>query len=515
MPRSCARAVIATLATSLLAVGCGSGTDPAPQAVPSSDRTLRRGLGADPGTLDPHLADDNAALTVVHDLYEGLTTERPDGSIVPGAAASWTIDDAGRAYTFKLRSELHWSNGEPLTAGHFAAGLGRAIDPGSAAPYAGLLEAIAGVDVLDADTVRIRLHRPVAYLPALLALPVAAPLHPAAAALQPRPGNGAFRLVRRLAGQRIELERNPYYHAAADVAIGRVEHVVVTDLTTELNLYRAGELDLTSEVPNAQLESLRRRHADELRLAPYLSVYAYAVNLQRLPETDARLALAMAADRSRITRQVTGAGEEPALGWVPAGIPHYQSARFSWQELPYSRAADEARALWESARRDGRAPARLKLCTDSSANHRRTAVALADLWRTALGVDTEIVELEWQVYLDVRTHPGDCDLVRLGWSADFVDPEAFAVLFESGNPQNTLGYSSRVYDELLAASRSAPDTATRMALLSRAEAQLLEDVPVIPLFFRVSKRLVRPGLLGIGVNPLGHVASRDLHHAAD
>jgi oligopeptide transport system substrate-binding protein len=503
------------LATSLLAVGCGSGTDTAPQAVPSSDRTLRRGLGADPGTLDPQLADDNAALTVVHDLYEGLTTERPDGSIVPGAAASWTTDDAGRVYTFELRSELRWSNGDPLTAGHFAAGLRRAIDPGTAAPYAGLLEAVAGVDVLDADTLRIRLHRPVAYLPALLALPVAAPLHPEAGTLQPRPGNGAFRLVRRLPGQRIELERNPHYHAAADVAIGRVEHVVVTDLTTELNLYRAGELDLTSEVPNAQLESLRRRHADELRLAPYLSVYAYAINLRRLPDTAVRLALAMAADRSRITRQVTGAGEEPALGWVPPGLPHYQPARFDWRELPYSRAADEARALWESARRAGGAPAHLKLCTDASSNHHRTAVALADFWRTALGVDTEIVELEWQVYLDARAHPGDCDLVRLGWSADFVDPEAFAVLFESGNPQNTLGYSSRAYDELLAASRAASDPATRMALLSRAEARLLEDVPVIPLFFRVSKRLVRPGLLGISANPLGHVASRDLRYAAD
>lgn len=515
MPRSCARAVVATLAASLLAVGCGSGTDSTPQAVPTSERALRRGLGADPDTLDPHLADDNAALTVVHDLYEGLTTERPDGSIVPGAAASWTIDDTGLAYTFELRNELRWSNGDPLTAEHFAAGLRRAIDPGTAAPYAGLLEAIAGVDVLDADTVRIRLHRPVPYLPALLALPVAAPLHPAAATRQPRPGNGAFRLVRRLPGERIELERNPYYRAAADVAIGRVEHVVVTDLTTELNLYRAGELDLTSEVPNAQLESLRRRHAEELRLAPYLSVYAYAVNLQRLPDTDVRLALAMAADRSRITRQVTGAGEEPALGWVPPGIPHYQPARFSWGELPYPRAADEARTLWESARRAGSAPAQLTLCTDTSANHHRTAVALADLWRTALGVDTEIVELEWQVYLDARTHPGNCDLVRLGWSADFVDPEAFAVLFESGNPQNTLGYSSKAYDELLAASRAAPDTATRMTLLSRAEAQLLEDVAVIPLFFRVSKRLVRQDLIGVSANPLGHVASRDLRYAAD
>ena len=508
-------AILVALAASLPVAGCGPATEQASQAGAPTERTLRRGLGADPGTLDPQLAEDNAALAVVADLYEGLTTEGPDGTIVPGAAASWTTDDAGLTYSFALHHDLRWSNGDPLTAGHFAAGLRRALEAGTAAPYAGLLEAVAGVDVIDAQTLRVRLHRPVAYLPALLALPVAAPLHPDAARSTPRVGNGAYRLVRRLPGQVIELERNPNYRAAAGVAIERVDHVVITDLSTELNLYRTGEIDLTSEVPNAQLDSLRNRSPDELRIAPYLSVYAYAVNLQRLPHRDARLALAMAVDRALITRKVTGAGEQPAFGWVPAGIPQYQPARFSWRHLSYASAATEARSLWTGARRTGLAPARIKLCTDASANHRRTAVALADLWHTALGVETEIVELEWQVYLDARSHPGDCDLVRLGWSADFVDPEAFAVLFETGDPQNTLGYSSRAYDELLAASRAATEVATRMELLGRAEARLLEDVPVIPVFFRVSKRLVRPDLRGVSANPLGHVASRYLSFSAE
>ena len=167
------------------------------------------------------------------------------------------------------------------------------------------------------------------------------------------------------------------------------------------------------------------------------------MNLARLPDAGARKALAMAVDRERITRQVTGAGERPAFGWVPDGIPGYAPARFEWQDLPYPEAATRARELWQTASAAGKAPTKIKLCTDASANHHRTAVALADLWRTALGVETEIVELEWNVYLDTRHNPGDCDLVRLGWSADFVDPEAFADVFESGNPQNTLGYSQR------------------------------------------------------------------------
>jgi oligopeptide transport system substrate-binding protein len=303
---------------------------------------------------------------------------------------------------------------------------------------------------------------------------------------------------------------NPHYRDTQAVQVGAVVYHVVEDLTAELNLYRTGGLDLTSEVPNSQLEWIREHLPGELHVSPYLSTYAYAVNIERLPDPDPRQALAMAVDRERITARVTGAGERPAYGWVPDGIPGYVPARFEWGVLPYETAARQARALWAAAVARGTAPARIKLCTDASANHRRTAIALADLWRNALGVETEIVEFEWNVYLDRRSDPGDCDLVRLGWSADFVDAESFADVFETGHPQNTLGYTSGRYDSLLEESRAASDTTQRSRRLSAAEAQLLADAPVIPIFFRVSKRLVKPHVEGYRPNPLGHVASRDL-----
>jgi oligopeptide transport system substrate-binding protein len=481
---------------------------PAPPATPVV--VLHRGLGADPATLDPQLADDNASRTIAADIFEGLTAEAADGTIVPGAAQSWTIEDSGRSYVFRLREDLRWSDGEPLTAGHFADGLRAVTAPGSTAPGAALLAAVESLDAPDERTLRIRLSRPVPYLPAVLSLPVASPLHPRGARLDPRPGNGAFRLVRYVAGERIELERNPRYRDAAAVAIDRVTHYTVADLATEVNLFRAGDLDLTSEVPNARFDSIRSELPGQLRLSPYLSVYSYVANMKRLPDRRARLALAMAVDRDRIVRLVTGAGERPAYGWIPEGIARYTPARFEWQALPYPQAVAEARTLWREARAAGSAPAKITLCTDASANHHRTAVAIADLWRTSLGVETEIIELEWNVYLDRREHPGDCDLVRLGWSADFVDPEAFAVVFESGSVQNTLGYRSAAYDALIARSRLEYDAGRRMDLLGLAEQQLLEDVPVIPVFFRVSKRLVKPYVTGYAANPLGHVASRHL-----
>ena len=502
-------AAVASCAAALLCAACGQ---PAGEPPPHADgtRTLRRGLDAEPSTLDPRLAYDNAALAVTGDLYEGLTREARDGAIVPGTAETWAIAADGLTYTFVLREGLLWSDGEPLTSSHFAAGLRAAGDPAGTAPGAPLLAAIAALEPVDGRTLQIRLQRPLPYLPALLAMPMAAPLRPDAARSGTPPTNGPYRLLRRLPNERIEIERNPHYWDAGSVAIGRVDYLTVTDIATQLKLYRAGELDLTSEVPNAPLQFVRSNFAGELHLSPYLAVYAYAVNLSRLEDPRARLALAMALDRGRITRQVTGAGETPAFGWVPDGMPGYLPARFDWRELPYGAASLRARELWESARRKGNAPERLVLCIDAGANHRRTAVAVADLWQTALGVDTEVVELEWQVFLDRRSNPGECDLMRLGWSADFMDPEAFAALFESGDAQNTLGYSSTAYDRLLRESRLAPDPARRMALLARAEAQLLEDVPVIPVFFPVAKRLVKPQVRGFGDNPLAHFGSRNL-----
>jgi ABC-type oligopeptide transport system substrate-binding subunit len=493
----------------LCVAGCQKATE-TPSKADAPVRALHRGLGAEPETLNPLLAVDNAALAVVGDLYEGLATEAPDGTIVPGAAREWQVSPDGLSWTFVLRPNLRWSNGDSLVAGHFAAGLRASLAPGAQAPNAGLLDNVRSVEVLAPDRLRIDLKRPVPYLPALLALPMASPTHPAAGNTRTPPSNGPFRLVRWQRGDRIEVERNPYYRSANSVHLDRVTYRLLADLGTEVNLYRTGELDLTSEVPNAQLPWLREHLPAELKIAPYLSTYAYAVNLRRLPDRGARTALAMAIDRERITALVTGAGEEPAYGWLPPGVPGYPRQNFSWRDWPAERRMAQARALWRETVARKAAPTALTLCTDASANHHRTAIALADQWREVLGTHVNIVELEWNVYLATRTAPGDCDLVRLGWSADFADAEAFAAIFESGHPQNSLGYRSASYDALLARSRATGDAVERARLLSEAERIVLEDVPVIPIFHRVAKRLVKPQVTGYAANPLGHLSSRDL-----
>jgi oligopeptide transport system substrate-binding protein len=481
------------------------------ETVSEPQSVLRRSLGAEPATLDPQLAEDNASLAVVGDLYEGLTRIAADGAVVPGAARRWEQSTDRLTYTFHLRPGLTWSNGDALTAAHFAAGLDRATAADSVSPNRPLLDALTRIEAIDEVTLRLTLSRPVLYLPALLALPVAMPLHPSSRTVGDRPPvNGAYVIAARIPGERIELVRNERFHDAGTVAIDRVVHLPLVDLGAEVARFRTDALDLTSEVPNTMFADLRAKMPGGLRVDPYLSVYAYAVNLVRLPSREMRRALALAIDRERITSLVTGAGERPAYGWVPDGLPGYVPARYVWGGQPAGEREAAALRAWRSATASSPFSRPLVLCTDASDNHHRTAVALADMLHSTLGVEVRLVELEWNVYLDTRRSPGECDLVRLGWSADFVDPEAFLGLFESGHPQNTLGYSSPTYDRLLTASRAAADEAQRFELLADADAQLLDDVPVIPVFFRVAKRLVQPWVEGYRPNPLGQVASRDL-----
>jgi oligopeptide transport system substrate-binding protein len=492
--------------------GCGrrAGESGASGDGPATPATLNRALGGEPDTLDPQLAEDNAALALLQELYEGLSSEAADGRIGPGAAEAWTVAPGGLSWTFRLREGLRWSNGDPLTARDFVAGLEAVRSPGTQAPYAALLENLTTIHAPDPRTVVIELSRPLPQLPALLAMPFAAPRRSVPVAGAALVSNGPYRLLSRSPGQQLVLERNPYYREAKSVAIGRVTYLTLEDLNTELNLYRADELDISSEVPNAQIGWLRQNLPGELRVAPYLSTYAYVVNLARVSDRDARTALAMAIDRRQITELVTGAGELPAFSWVPPGIPGYAGARFGWADASPDARTASARAHWAAARERGAAPGHLNLCTDASANHRRTAVALADQWRSTLGLEVTITEMEWKAYLARREQPGDCDLLRFGWSADYVDAEAFLALFATGHAQNLAGYANPAYDRLLDTAELAPDSAQRAAALAQAEQILLDDAVVIPVFHRVSKRLVKPYVDGVVANPLGHLPSQRL-----
>ena len=503
---------------------------------PAAARELVRGNGPEPATLDAHRCQEVVCGNILRDLYEGLVTEDARGAIVAGAAQSWSVSTDGREWRFRLRDELRWSNGEALTAADFVASLRRALDPKTAAPVAALLRPIAnapavmrgeappetlGVAAPDASTVVIRLDEPVALLDRLT-FPIAFPVYlPAVAefgAQHTRPGklvgNGAYRLDAWTPQAAIVLAKNTQFHSAASIAIERVRFAVTEDAASELKRFQAGDLHLTETVPPKPLSALRAEFGDALRISPYLGSFWLGMNLTRPPLRDdpaLRAALSLAIDRDIVTRYVTGFGEEPAYGIVPAGARDYAPPQPAAARLTQAQREALARERYAAAGYSAEHPLTIELRYNTSTLHRRLALAVAAMWRQVLGVRATQRNEEWKVFVQNRRARAITQVFRGGWIADVNDPLDFLATFSGAdNALNTTGYADAEFDAQLARAAALPQGAERAALLAQAEARLIDANAVIPLYFYTSKHLVVPDLEGFEPNALDHHATRFL-----
>ena len=426
---------------------------------------LRRGNGGDPQTLDPAFAEDIHAFRVLMDLHEGLVTLDAAGNVIPGVASNWEISEDGLTYTFYLRPDAIWSNGAAVTAGEFVAGVRRALLPGSGSAYSFLLHPIQNASAVERGEILpdalgisapnraklvIRLESPAPHFLAVLAMPVAFPVwngKSAATAQFSDPqyfvGNGAFVLDDWQPGHRIRLRKNKRFREADQVLVAFVEYYAIQDLLTELNMYRAGELDITASVPGANVSDLRKSHPAELRIAPRLGTYYLAFDLSETPFNDPglRMALSMAIDRSALV-EVIGRGEQPAYGLIPDGVAGYEPARYAWQSLPQHERREQARRAFEASGHSIDQPLRLKLTYDTGDIHERVALAVSGMWRDILGVEVELDKREWKYFLETRDRRDEWQIMRFAWLGDFNDASTFADILLSSSPQNLPGYSS-------------------------------------------------------------------------
>jgi oligopeptide transport system substrate-binding protein len=494
---------------------------------------LERGNGPEPSTLDAHRCQEVACGNVLRDLYEGLVTEDAHGRLVPGMAQRWSVSADGRTWTFVLRDGLRWSNGKPLDAPQIVASFRRAFAPETAAPFGELFDALQnaqavqagklppdalGVETKDARTLVFTLTRS-ASLPALLTLPIAFPVYlPAAAqfgAQHTRPGrlvsNGAYRLVAWTPQANLVVERNPRFHAARDVAIERVRFQVTEDAAAELQRFAAGDLHLTEVVPPQPLDALRRRFGSQLRISPYLGAFWLGMNLTQPPLQDQpplRQALALAVDRDKLTRYVTGFGETPAYGIVPPGIAGYTSARTTWADLTQAQREARARSLYRAAGYSRERPLVIELRYNTSTPHRRLTLAVAAMWRQVLGVQVRLRNEEWKVFVQNRKQRVITQVFRGGWIGDVPDARNFLAAFGSDGPLNWPGFDDVGYRERLAKADAAKSEAARNAWLRAAEQRLLNADAVLPLYFYASKHLVSDRVQGYEANALDRHASR-------
>jgi oligopeptide transport system substrate-binding protein len=509
-------------------VSCGGSGDRSSQpavgtpATKADTTTLTRGNGPEPDTLDPQRARTDGAFNILRDVFEGLTAVGPDGSAVPAAATSWTVTPDGLEYRFQLRDGLRWSNGDRLVAGDYVAGMRRLVDPATASPYAQILESVVnaaeitrgekpatelGVTAPDERTVVIRLRNPAPYLLGLLAQPGTFPVHGPSLAANgaefARPGkmlsNGAFVLEDWVLGSHVVIRRNRNYWNDAATRLEGVHFVHHADVGTEFRQYRAGELDITYVVPQQQFNWIKQNLPSELHISPQLSVYYYGFNLTRPPFKDQpglRRALSLVIDRDKLTSAVTGLGEAPAYGWVPDGTADYTSQKFDYAARPYAERLAEARELYRKAGYSADKPLEVEIRYNTGEVHNRLAVAVAAMWKEALGIKTTLYAEEFRALLQSVQSRTDTQVFRSSWVGDFNDAYTFLQLLQTGFGINLTGYSSPRYDALLAEATRQPDVARRRALLEESERVMLADTPVLPLYFYVSKHLVKPYVQG-------------------
>jgi oligopeptide transport system substrate-binding protein len=514
-------------AAACVAGGCDTGKRHSNQ-----DRILNRGIPGEPRTLDPQLVDDYFSYEVVWDLYEGLTALDRDGSVTPGIASSWSTDPTGKIYTFNLRPEAKWSDGEKVDANEFIAGLDRAVDPATASASAALLSTIKnateiiqgkktvselGISAPDESTVRIELERPAPYILQILAEPIAAPFHRRYVSGDriskgPMVTDGPYVLANRVPNSYIELVRNSDYWNAHQVAIARVRYLNAESEATELRQYIAGELDITYGVPTPDLPRVSKELKDQLQTAPILGTLYLALNMTHGPlrdSRDLRQALSMAVDRDEIAQHLAP-DVVPAYALVARGIQGYESPAYAWAAWPREKRLSYARSLYERAGYSPANPLHLRLYFNSGESNQRVMLAVAGAWKQNLGVETALVSDEFRVFLSGRKDKSRWDAARFGWAADYNDPSNFLENLSSASSQNDPGYENSEFDNLLKSARLDSDTTKRMQTLRESETVLLGDYPIIPIYFYTAARLVKPYVGGAHISPLRRTYSRHL-----
>jgi oligopeptide transport system substrate-binding protein len=495
------------------------------------DQTLHRGMGPEPADLDPHLATTANDYAVLSALFEGLVGEHPETlAPVPGVAARWELSADQLTYTFHLRPDAKWSNGDPVTAQDFLASWQRVLTPSLAADNAYLLYIVqnaeafhrgtltdfaqVGFSAPDARTVRITLEHPAAYFLSLLQHWVWWPVHLPTLQKSGSPyergnrwarpdtfvGNGPFNLAEWRTGQHIHVVKSPTYWDAATVRLNAIRLHPIEDLNAEERAFRSGQLHLTEALPVAKVDAYRASDPDLLRIDPYLGTYYYTLNTNRpfINDPKVRRALALAVDRTGIVEKILRGGQQPARAFTPPDTAGYTPAAQLPTDFPEAR-----RLLAEAGYPEGRGAPVLDILLNTSENHRIIAEALQATWRKELGLEIRLNNMEGKSVLAAR-RAGDFQILRSSWIGDYNDPATFLNVWTSVSGNNHSGWSRPDYDQLLFQAARTSDPAARHALFQQAEALLIADAPIIPLYHYTHVFLKHPSVQGWHPNLLDH-----------
>lgn len=503
-------------------------TEESSETQETGKKILRTNNSSEPGSLDPALAQGTHESWILENCFEGLMTFDENGNLVEGMAESYEVSEDGLTYTFHLRDGIKWTNGDPVTAQDFEYSWKRALAPETAANYASILYYIKGgeayntgkataddvlVKALDDKTLEVTLEAPAAYFLELTAFYTYFPVNKNVAESNPDwakdPStyvcNGPFKLVEWKHNDQVVLEKNPDYYNADKIKLDGIDLDILEDQNTAWQKYQGGEYDLLVDVPTSVVNELKTKNDPELEIGLQVGTYYYNVNPKVKPFNNAKVrrALSIALDRQTIVDRVTMGGQIPATGVVPPGMKDENGNDFRESVgnlIEYN--PEEAKKLFEEGlKEEGMTVqdfnnAGFVLLYNTSESHKKIAQAAQEMWRTTLGIEIGLENVEFQVKLD-REQSGDYQISRAGWIGDFMDPLTFLDLWWSDSAFNDVKYNNPQYDELIKTAKSTNDQKVRMEAMKKAEKMLMEDMPVIPVYFYTQPYTVKPNVTGI------------------
>ncbi len=486
-------------------------------------RTLLLGNGAEPRDLDPHVVNAFTDYNILVALFEGLTvldeaTSRP----LPGVAEHWDISNDGLVYTFHLRADATWSNGDPVTAEDFVFSIERILSPELASQYAYLLFPLKGAEeyatakttdfsmvgarAIGPKTLQLTLAQPTPYLLSLTAHQAWFPVHKPTLLKFGKAhergtrwtlpanfvGNGPFVLDVWEPEKRIVVKANPRHREGAESRIEQVVFFPYSDTAAEERAFRTGQLHATYGIPTSRIGHYRSQNPSPLRIEPLLETNFFRFNVTRPPFNDIRVrrALGMALDRETITRTVLQGTRLPAFSFVPPNTAGYQPTARAITDFETAR-----RLLAEAGFPGGKGFPRVELQYCVQIIDPKVVEAIQEIWRRELGIEVALVSQEFRVHID-NQHSLSFQLSASRWIGDYDDPSTFTDLMLSQSGNNDSGWKNPTYDRLVAEAAQAREESSRHALLQKAEQLLIDEAPVTPLYFGTRTYLIRPEIRG-------------------
>jgi oligopeptide transport system substrate-binding protein len=524
------RLFLVLLVVSLIGTGALAAKKPVKKLPLHKTQVLTYNLTTEPKTLDPAGSTGLPELRVEHACFEGLTGFGVNDRPIPGAASKWKISPDGLTYTFYLRPNAKWSNGDPVTAHDFEYAWKRLLDPKTGSSYAGNLyylkngaefntgiitdPAAVGVKAKDKLTLVVTLKAPCSYFLTLTVHPSLAPLNRKVAEANPKwhsnpktyVGNGPFKLVNWVHQEKLELVPNPYYWNKAKVKLAKLICYTIEEQSTGLTMFESGQLDLLDELPRQEIPRLESEGL--IKLSPSITTYYYLINVKKAPFNDARVrkALALAVNRGQIVKYVTKGGEKAALGFVPYGVPDVSdSSEFRTAGGNYFKDGNLVKAKKLLAKAGYANPKKLpaiQILYNTSETNKQIAEVIQEMWGKGLGVNVTLTNQEWKVYLESRKH-GDFQIARASWVGDYVDAMTFLDLWTSDNGNNYSGWSNTKYDKLIDRAKVTTNSKSRLKLLHAAEKLLMAEMPIIPIYYYTRPYLLSKWARGVRYSAVG------------